>query len=366
MTITRSVAFDNVSNLQYRMISQGMVVTEFYVDICCSWRKKLQEIFGTQLKVYLDLFCAVKRISSTISKKHPLYYECIKQLTLVFHDPTDQGEMRTRPTPSSEVMLQQLQSYEQKWKETEINGKSVLSKTFHNEISSLRKHIENGCLSGIKPSRGTNRNEALHKSLNKIMNASKYGVQLSYMLLTTFLYQHNERIAAKIEKRQCVLITEHINLHADIDVREAFGLIASMKSATVQSSDQKTIKKDPKVLSFEDSTFQDIVLRLTCNDEFPAVADNEVIDMLPNNNENEDNPETVEDISLIDVTNVLLRTIGWYTLFTLMSKYTKTASVYCTDMPFVSQNFGYSLSWPHFNDENPSVYIQSLNNVLSS
>ena len=42
-----------------------------------------------------------------------------------------------------------------------------------------------GCLSGIKPGRGTNRNEALHRKLNHIMGASRYRVELAYALLTT-------------------------------------------------------------------------------------------------------------------------------------------------------------------------------------
>ena len=73
--LTRSVAFSYVEDillkLKDRLDKQGKSVKEFYVDICCSWRAKLQQVFGKNLKVYLDLFHAVKRVSSTISKEAP-------------------------------------------------------------------------------------------------------------------------------------------------------------------------------------------------------------------------------------------------------------------------------------------------------
>ena len=60
--------------------------------------------------------------------------------------------------------------------------------------------MKKGCLSGIQPGRGTNRNENLHKDLNNIMSSSKYGVELAYALLTVF-FNHNERMATKAEQR---------------------------------------------------------------------------------------------------------------------------------------------------------------------
>lgn len=56
-------------------------------------------------------------------------------------------------------------------------------------------------LSGIKPRRGTNRNEALHKELNKIVSSSRYGLELAFALFCNIFFQH-ERIAARLEKRK--------------------------------------------------------------------------------------------------------------------------------------------------------------------
>ena len=61
----------------------------------------------------------------------------------------------------------------------------VLNEAAIKEIRNLEGHMVKGCLSGIKPGRGTNRNEALHRKLNHIMGASRYRVELAYALLTT-------------------------------------------------------------------------------------------------------------------------------------------------------------------------------------
>ena len=61
-------------------------------------------MFGDSLKVYLDLFHAVKRVSDKIPKRHPLRQECVEDLRMVFRDPTDQGVKRTKETPSPDVL----------------------------------------------------------------------------------------------------------------------------------------------------------------------------------------------------------------------------------------------------------------------
>jgi hypothetical protein len=66
----------------------------------------------------------------------------------------------------------------------EGSGYRWLSAATSDEISKLCKHIEKGCLSGVKPGRGTNKNEALHKSLNAYFRASRYGVELAYNYAT--------------------------------------------------------------------------------------------------------------------------------------------------------------------------------------
>ena len=53
--------------------------------------------------------------------------------------------------------------------------------------------FNNGCLSDIPPSGGTNRNEALHKILHKNISRQRIGVQLALALLGISFYIWNEK-----------------------------------------------------------------------------------------------------------------------------------------------------------------------------
>ena len=60
--LTQSQGFEHIrlllQQLFRRLSSQGKSVKEFYVDNCCHWRRKLQEVFGSELAVKLDIFHA--------------------------------------------------------------------------------------------------------------------------------------------------------------------------------------------------------------------------------------------------------------------------------------------------------------------
>ena len=338
--LTKSVAFTNIEDgllkLKKRLDGQGRVVHEFYVDICCSWRSKLQEVFGPDLKVYLDLFHAVKRVSSTISKRHPLHYQCTRALSMVFRQPTDHGNVRTKPTPPPTIMLQNMKCFVQQWQDqTSVDGRKVFSPATRKEIDNLCKHIEKGCLSDIQPGRGTNRNEALHKSLNAYMKASRYGVELAYMLLTTAFFNHNEKIAAQGTKRSCKLILEHEDdLRSKRLLDECFGIPPVHQSATKSVSDS-TIK-----LSIDKSSYHDLLYRFTSAD--------------------------ISTTSLIkDAMAILLQALSWYTVHSTMSKCTSTATMQCTDMPFTKEKFGFSCS-TNLDTGGKEAHAQRLSDVLTS
>lgn len=82
---TNSTSFEEVfpllSNLKEKIdLSEGRKLI-IYVDNCC---KKLQEIFGKDILVKLDVFHAVQRITRAMSKRHILFYACIHDLRIVF------------------------------------------------------------------------------------------------------------------------------------------------------------------------------------------------------------------------------------------------------------------------------------------
>ena len=91
---------DSLVALKDRLLRQGVMVKEFYVDNCCAWRSKLQSVFGTELRVPLDIFHAVKRIGDKIPKQHELRRACMEDLRLVFRHPSDRGTERTMMTPT--------------------------------------------------------------------------------------------------------------------------------------------------------------------------------------------------------------------------------------------------------------------------
>ena len=86
--------------LRDRFLQQGVMVKEFYVDNCCTWRSKLQSVFGAELRVHLDIFHAVKRVGDKIPKRHELRTACMEDLRMVFRDPSDRGADRTMTTPA--------------------------------------------------------------------------------------------------------------------------------------------------------------------------------------------------------------------------------------------------------------------------
>ena len=112
--------------------------------------------------------------------------------------------------------------FKSKWKDIAYIDRPVLPPAAITEINSLLVHINKGCLSGILPGRGTNRNERLHRDLNACMSNSKYGIEFAYALLTRKLYSHNECISAERQKRRALPISAYKD---NVDgVIETFGL----------------------------------------------------------------------------------------------------------------------------------------------
>ena len=151
--LTQSQGFENIRRLLQqlfrRLSSQGKSVKEFYIDNCCHWRKKLQEVFGSDLAVKLDIFHAFQRISTKISKRHPFYSKCLQDLRLMFRDPADLGETRAKETPDPNTLFKNAEMFLKKWENVESNkGTPVLSEVAVQEVRKIQEHMKKGCLSG--------------------------------------------------------------------------------------------------------------------------------------------------------------------------------------------------------------------------
>ena len=104
-------------------------------------------------------------------------------------------------TPSTEIILKNIDNFMRQWKTVEYNSIPLLPSSAVHEIEKLISHVTKGCLSGIPPSGGTNRNEALHRTLNKSLKRSRIGLELALAFLGLFFYKWNETQSRKSNKR---------------------------------------------------------------------------------------------------------------------------------------------------------------------
>ena len=226
---TSSTSLDEVKpqleTLQERMTLSCLPPFNIFVDTCCSQRNKLQEVFGEDATVKLDIFHAVQRITRKIPKRHPFSLECMNDLKMVYRSPTDIAKQRKQSTPCPAIIMERLEDFITKWHKCELHGWKVLNDAALNEISCLKVHIRKECLSDISPSAGTNRNEALHRHLNPhFANRSRIGLPLALALMTILLFQHNCRIEAKLTGKQSPTIQLWRCRHGVTNSSPTFGI----------------------------------------------------------------------------------------------------------------------------------------------
>ena len=75
----------------------------------------------------LDIFHAIQRITRAVSRNHALFHVCMNDFRMVFRHRTDIGPKRTMTTPSSTVMLANIDNFVRKWETAEQNVKQILA-----------------------------------------------------------------------------------------------------------------------------------------------------------------------------------------------------------------------------------------------
>ena len=141
----------------------------------------------------MDLFHAVSRVVTQIPKRHPFHAACSSDFAQVFRDSEDWGLSRTKPTPNSEKILNNLDEFETKWKTITFQDMPILTVKALDEIRKLRKHITDECISDIPIGYGSERNENLHKWLRAAVNWNRLSVTMALALFTTYFYVWNEK-----------------------------------------------------------------------------------------------------------------------------------------------------------------------------
>ena len=148
--LTKTTSFEEIREvlLQYksRLEQANKKLELICVDDCCKVRNKYKSVFeSTPIK--LDLYHACQRVCKTVTHiNHPLAESFRKEFGLIFRYNNDQGETRSRETPCERKILQNLNSFINRW------GKlpnSPLSLEKMAEIEKIKKHIEKGCNSSV-------------------------------------------------------------------------------------------------------------------------------------------------------------------------------------------------------------------------
>lgn len=199
--LTRGTSIDTVQSLltglYQRHQNAQQEIEGIIIDNCCTVKNKINAIFGSRVLIKLDLFHAIKRILEKIPRKgvtselREVRQVMIKDLRLCFRDEKDLGQTRKKPTPPSDKMEKNLQDFLTKWSSELLDDMKVLPDKAVTEISKVVKHVKLGCLSGIPPGIGTNRNENIQKRLRKWLKKDRIGVALAVALLATLFYKLN-------------------------------------------------------------------------------------------------------------------------------------------------------------------------------
>ena len=89
-------------------------------------------------------------------------------------------------------------------------------------LDRIRVHISKGCLTGIPPGCGTNRNEYLHKTINPFFSRCRIGIPLALALLTILFHRHNKRL---LDTQQLPVLHARALKSTRLPNEEHFGVI---------------------------------------------------------------------------------------------------------------------------------------------
>ena len=208
-----------LQSLKNRLSTQGCCINNFFIDNCCHWKAKLNAIFENAL-IQLDPFHAIQRVTAKIPKKgardcpiRRLRAQLIRDFKLVLRDPTDRGKERTKSIASKEIIEKNIFNFLKQWKEVEYEGQKLMPQRAIDEVNKLLNHVRKGCLSEIPTSGGTNRNEGLHRFLNKTLKKSRLGVQFAIALLGVFFYVWNEKQMSKHSNKKGIKVIPPVESH---------------------------------------------------------------------------------------------------------------------------------------------------------
>ena len=154
----------------------------------------LQNVFGPNIAIKLDVFHALQRVTRTIKSgdlivdknrsRRTLFFRHVK---LIVRQGDDNGDVRQRSTASAEQIQRNIDDLLLEF-EGELKPNTV------NELTKLRERHAT-CLADIPPKFGTNLNEALHRKINTFFRDRRViSLEKALSLLICLLATHNANI----------------------------------------------------------------------------------------------------------------------------------------------------------------------------
>ncbi|XP_066927265.1 uncharacterized protein, partial [Clytia hemisphaerica] len=193
--LTKTTSQDEIRDVIRKLSEKCKEVFMILTDNCCQ-DKNLYLQFFLGILVKLDLFHGIQRVTNTIpaNKFSTERSKFINDFSLVFRERGDVGKAREKPTPSKDVILNNIDSF-LRMNKTFIGNLSNKDE-FMKQVELLKKHVEKGCLSDIGVGHGTEGNESLHRLLNRscLRGATVIGPELMESVLTVIFYHYNAKI----------------------------------------------------------------------------------------------------------------------------------------------------------------------------
>ncbi len=188
--LTKSTAFNEIQDLlvdlKQRHTDKGCNIEVIMLDDCCKMRRLYQGVFDETV-VKLDVFHACQRVIVTLDDNN-IKSQFGKEFGLIFRNDGDVDEERQQVTPTPEIIIGNLEQFLDRW-QGKLSARTIKA------IDDLKKHINAGCLSGILPGEGTERNERLHRHLRRslLVGANSISPELAIACLTVAIYVWNCR-----------------------------------------------------------------------------------------------------------------------------------------------------------------------------
>jgi hypothetical protein len=189
--LTKTSAFEEIQDLlvdlKQRHVDKGIGIEIVLLDDCCKMHRLYEGVFGTETYVKLDLFHACQRVIQTVDNNN-FKFQFGKEFGLIFRCDGDLDEERQQVTPTPEIITANLEQFLYRWQGM-LNPKTIKA------IDDLRRHINSGCLSGILPGEGTEKNERFHRHLRRslLVGANTISPELAVACLTVSIYVWNCR-----------------------------------------------------------------------------------------------------------------------------------------------------------------------------